>query len=194
MSRLGTTAPLLRAAVEELHLLDRDYFRFLRRLLEASPRVYAARKLRRTEPSPAKSSASVAAAPAAPPAAGTSPVVGPLAEGTPIEGPGSPAVCAGGADAGAAAGAGSGRAGAGSGAAAGAGAASMSGMSGGGHALGGGGEGPTSGAGGGRGGAYTRTDDAERFTLGTLSLALQFLFRVCGKIFLLLQTDLRAYA
>lgn len=179
---IGTTAPLLHAAVEELHLLDRDYFRFLRRLVEASPRVYAARKLRRTEPSPAKSSASVAAAPAAPPAPGTSPV-GPLAEGTPVEGPGSPACAGSGADAGAAAGAGSGRVGVGSGAAAGAGAACMSGMSGGGHALGGGGEGPTSGAGRGRGGAYTRTDDAERFTLGTLSLALQFLFRVCGKIF-----------
>ncbi|KAK9838464.1 hypothetical protein WJX81_000965 [Elliptochloris bilobata] len=56
-------------AVEELHLLDRDYFRFLRRLVEASPRVSAARKLRRTEPSPTKATASVAAAPAAPPAA-----------------------------------------------------------------------------------------------------------------------------
>ena len=60
--------------------------------------------------------------------------------------------------------------------------ATASGVSGGGHALGGGCEGPFSGAGGGRGGAYTRTDDAERFTLGTLSLALQFLFRVRGKL------------
>ena len=192
-SKLSATTSLPHAAVEELHLLDRDYFRFLRRLVEASPRVCAARKLRRTEPSPAKSCASVAAAPAAPPASGT-PQAGPLAEGAPTEGPSSPAVAAGsGADAGAAAGPGPGRLGAGSGG----GAVSMSGVSGGGNALGGGGtalgggsEGPHNAAAGGRGGAYTRTDDAERFTLGTLNLALQFLFRVCSSLPLLLRTDL----
>jgi len=162
---------LLRAAVvEELHLLDRDYFRFLRRLVEASPQA-CARKLRRTEPSPTTSAASAApAAPAAPPAG---PAMTPTA-GSAAEAPASPA--AGGS------GAGSGGLGLGlgssadtlsAGAAASGGAVSMSGVSG-----GGGSANPAAPAGGPRGGTATRSDDAERAALGTLNLALQFLFRV----------------
>lgn len=157
--------------VEELHLLDRDYFRFLRRLVEASPQA-CARKLRRTEPSPTTSAASAApAAPAAPPAG---PAMTPTA-GSAAEAPASPA--AGGS------GAGSGGLGLGlgssadtlsAGAAASGGAVSMSGVSGG----GGGSANPAAPAGGPRGGTTTRSDDAERAALGTLNLALQFLFRV----------------
>jgi len=60
------------------------------------------------------------------------------------------------------------------GAAASGGAVSMSGVSGG----GGGSANPAAPAGGPRGGTTTRSDDAERAALGTLNLALQFLFRV----------------
>lgn len=45
------------AEIEEVHLLDHDFFRFLRRLVEANLEA-CQRKLRRTEPSPTKSAAS----------------------------------------------------------------------------------------------------------------------------------------
>ena len=43
--------------IEEMHLIDRDFFAFVRRLVEASLEP-SSHKLRRTEPSPAKSAAS----------------------------------------------------------------------------------------------------------------------------------------
>ena len=45
------------AGVEEMHLIDRDFFRFVRRLVEGNLEV-CRHKLRRTEPSPTKSAAS----------------------------------------------------------------------------------------------------------------------------------------
>ena len=49
------------AEIEDVHLLDPDFFRFLRRLVEANLEA-CQRKLRRTEPSPTKSAASAGSA------------------------------------------------------------------------------------------------------------------------------------
>jgi hypothetical protein len=49
------------AELEDVHILDRDYFHFVRKLVSSNSEV-CRRKLRRTEPSPTKSAASAAAA------------------------------------------------------------------------------------------------------------------------------------
>lgn len=152
-------------------MLDRDYFRFLRRLVEANPQI-GARKLRRTEASPTKFATSSGAPTVGSPNPTSNPVPGEL----PPRGAAG-ASCAGSADGGGSGiGSGSGRVASG-GAAASDGAVSMSGVSGGGVLGGGaacGAEGPP------RGVPASRSDDAERSALDTLNLALLFLFRVCS--------------
>ena len=67
------------AVIEEMHLVDRDFFGFVLHQVEASPQT-GHHKLRRTEPSPAKSAASVASP--VRPAEGAAAAAGPSAAGS----------------------------------------------------------------------------------------------------------------